>query len=116
MIRLYRFLPFTIGRPPPTGPLLLTGRRSRLLVGFRSDWAVSSIVGGVTSWGMVGLLMAYETPNRTGAVHPMPLGDDLALRGSCPLVRRPTVANGSTAVALDMRPCAECSRQVYDEP
>lgn len=27
---------------------------------------------------MVGVLMAYETPNRTGTVHAVQLGDDLA--------------------------------------
>jgi hypothetical protein len=30
---------------------------------------------------MVGVLMAYETPNRTGTVHAVPLGDDLSLCG-----------------------------------
>jgi hypothetical protein len=30
---------------------------------------------------MVGVLMAYETPNRIGTVHAVPLGDELSLRG-----------------------------------
>jgi hypothetical protein len=66
---------------------------------------------------MVGVLMAYETPNRTGTVHGVPLGNDLALCGRhvlsfagrpWPMARR--------LCPLDMRPCAECSWQVYAEP
>jgi hypothetical protein len=67
--------------------------------------------------GMPGAMMAYETPNRTGTVHVVPLGDDLSLCGRhmlsfagrpWPMARR--------LWPLDMAPCAECSRQVYDEP
>jgi len=61
--------------------------------------------------------MVYETPNRTGTVHGLPLGDELSLCGRprlsfagrpWPMARR--------LWSLDMLPCAECSRQVYEEP
>jgi hypothetical protein len=65
---------------------------------------------------MVGVLMAYETPNRTATVHAVPLGDDLALWGChvlsfagqpWPMARR--------LWPPEMRPCPECSRQVFAE-
>jgi hypothetical protein len=65
---------------------------------------------------MVGVLMAYETPNRSGSVHAVLLGDDLPLCGRrmlsfagrpWPMARRLWL--------VDLRPCPECSRQVYDE-
>jgi hypothetical protein len=60
--------------------------------------------------------MAYESANRTGKIHAVPLGDDLSLCGlrvlsfsrqPWPLARR--------LWPMDMLPCGECSRQVYDE-
>ena len=77
---------------------------------------LSSAASSVSRMVMVGVLMAYETPNRTGTVHAVPLGDDLSLCGRqmlsfagrpWPMARR--------LWPLDMRPCAECSRHVYDE-
>jgi hypothetical protein len=65
---------------------------------------------------MVGFLTAFETPNRIGTVYAVPLGDHLSLCGRrmlsfagppWPMARRPW--------PLDMRPCTECSRQVYEE-
>ena len=65
---------------------------------------------------MVGVLMAYETPSRTGNVRAVPLGDDLSLCG------RPVLSSAGRPWPmarrlwpLDTRPCAECSRQVYEE-
>jgi hypothetical protein len=64
---------------------------------------------------MVGVLMAYEKPNRTGTVHGVPLGNDLSLCGRrilsfagrpWPMARR--------LWPLDIRPCGECSQQVYN--
>lgn len=66
---------------------------------------------------MVCVVIAYETPNGTGTVHAVPLGDDLSLYGRrmlsfagrpWPMARRLWL--------FDMRPCADCSRQVYDDP
>jgi hypothetical protein len=66
---------------------------------------------------MVGVLMAYETANRTGAVHAVPLGDDLSLCGLRVLsfAGRPWPM-ARTLWPLDMLPCGECARQVYEEP
>jgi hypothetical protein len=55
--------PWTRSPAPPRWP---SCRRSRL---------------ASTSMAMVGVLMAYETPNRTSTVHAVPQGDDLSLCG-----------------------------------
>jgi hypothetical protein len=78
---------------------------------------LSSTATSVFVVAMVGVLMAYETPNRAGAVHGVPLGADLSLCGR----RMLSFAGRPWPMArrlwqLDMRPCAECARQVYDEP
>ena len=66
---------------------------------------------------MVGVLMAYESPNGVGKVHAVPLGDDLALCGR----RMLSFAGRPWPMArrlwpMELSPCAECSQQVYDEP
>jgi hypothetical protein len=72
-----------------------------------SDSVTSASVGGRgyrSVIAMVGVLMAYETPNRTGTVHAVPLGDDLSLRPPDALVRRSAMADGSTALAAGHSP------------
>src|SRR5436190_23908120 len=78
---------------------------------------VSPAAPSVASVAMVGVLMAYQTSNRTGPVHAVPLGDDLSLCGRqmlsfagrpWPMARR--------LWPMDILPCGERARQVYDEP
>jgi hypothetical protein len=66
----------------------------------------------------VGVLMSYETPDRTGTVHAVPIANDRSLCGRrmlsfagrpWPMARR--------LFPLDMRRARSArARQVYDEP
>jgi hypothetical protein len=62
---------------------------------------------------IVAVLMAYETPDRTGSVRAVPIVNDRSLCGRqmLPFAGRPWPM-ARRLWALDMRPCAECSRQV----
>ena len=62
------------------------------------------------------MLMAYEAANRTGTVHAVALGDDLSLCG----LRVLSFAGRPWPMArrlwpMDMLPCGECARQVFEE-
>jgi hypothetical protein len=68
--------------------------------------------------GTPGAMMAYATPDKSGDVHAVVgMTSDRSLCGrrmrsfggrAWPMARR--------LWPLDMRPCGDCARQVYDEP